>query len=116
MEGDKEGGRVHWRGGWQRRGREIWRKILEEFWASGLVVGTLGSRARKSNFLELGSWRGYVPSWLGGNNFRHAVLGSFRKAIAAGQPPSSRGTSLLLLFTVIHYKLLIYVIFFTSKR
>jgi hypothetical protein len=34
------------------------------------VSKILGSGARKYDFLELGSQRGSVPSWLGGNNFR----------------------------------------------
>jgi len=54
-----------------------------------VVVGILGSGARESNFLELGSWRGSVPSWLGGNSFKHAVSGKhsrkhFQQAISAG--------------------------------
>jgi hypothetical protein len=72
-----EGVREDWRRKWERGN---WREIGGRFRASGLVVGILGSGARESNFLELGSRRGFVPSWLGGNNFRKVVLGSFRKA------------------------------------
>jgi hypothetical protein len=33
------------------------------------LLGILVSRARKpQGFLELGRWRGYVPSWLGGKD------------------------------------------------
>jgi hypothetical protein len=85
--------------------KENWRKILEEFWASELVAGILGSGEKKSNFLELGSRRGYVPSWLGGNSFMQTVFRQFQQAVAVGQPPSSRGISLLLLFTIICYSL-----------
>jgi hypothetical protein len=35
----------------------------------------LGLGAKESNFLELGSWRGYTPRWLEGNSFRKALSG-----------------------------------------
>ena len=34
------------------------------------VARIFGSGANKSNFLELGSQRGSISSWLGGNSFR----------------------------------------------
>jgi hypothetical protein len=84
--------------------KEDWRRRigekLREIWASGLVVGILGSGARESNFLELGSQRGSVPSWLGGNSFRQAVSGTFRQAVSAGQPSSSRGNSAIIIFVL----------------
>jgi hypothetical protein len=52
---------------WERRncGKHLWvftsELVLLGFWARG---------GRKSDFLELGSRRGSVPSWLGGNSFR----------------------------------------------
>jgi hypothetical protein len=42
--------------------------LVDWCWTS--VVGILGSRARKYDFLEIGSRRGYFPSWMGGNSFR----------------------------------------------
>jgi hypothetical protein len=56
MEGDKKGVWVHEWGrvfGRVEEGifeKENWRKILEEFWASGLVTGILGSGVRKIQF------------------------------------------------------------------
>jgi hypothetical protein len=66
------------RGIQEERKRDLRRRIggkWRSFGASGLVAGILGSGARESNFLELGRWRGSVPSWMGGNSFRHVVLG-----------------------------------------
>jgi hypothetical protein len=55
-----------------------------------------GLGGQKSNFLELGSRRGSVPSWLGGKSFRQAV--SRKQFAALQQPSSSRGNLQLLLF------------------
>jgi hypothetical protein len=45
-------------------------KLVGKFWlhTSWLVAGILGSGARKYDFLELGSQRGSVPSWMGGKD------------------------------------------------
>jgi hypothetical protein len=45
------------------------RSLLEDCHRGHLLLGVLGSGARKpQGFLELGSQRGSVPSWLGGKD------------------------------------------------
>jgi hypothetical protein len=45
------------------------RSLLEVYHRGHLLLGVLGSGARKpQGFLELGSQRGSVPSWLGGKD------------------------------------------------
>jgi hypothetical protein len=78
------------------RGWFLLRSLLWFFWeelVGGLsqgapgLLGILGSGARKpQGFLELGSWRGSVPSWLGGKDsvFRQfqAVFRQLAKAVS----------------------------------
>jgi hypothetical protein len=73
-EENKEGKLVIWRGIRKRKEEKTLRKEigLGNFGCirDWLVAGILGSGARKpQGFLELGSQRGSVPSWLGGKHY-----------------------------------------------
>jgi hypothetical protein len=57
-------------------------ELVVNFEGFGLVnwcCWDFGLGAKKSNFLEIGSRRGFVPRWMGGNNFRQEVSGSYNK-------------------------------------
>jgi hypothetical protein len=65
------------------------------------VAGILGLGARKSDFLELGSQRGSVPSWLGGKHsvFRQfQALGSFWQQTVSTSQGTTSPTCIFLFY------------------
>jgi hypothetical protein len=69
-----ERGREDWRRKWEKGN---WREIEGRFRASGLVAGILGSGARESNFLELGSREAlFLAGWeetVSGRQFQESI-------------------------------------------